>query len=143
MSWSTCYSGSNNIHTGFPPLMSDGRILNNFDPNCKANTILKNNVGLKSNYDYRQYLINNGLHIINENSKNAQYTCGYHNMINAKTNSIENNKYIYKTTGDNTMPYGYEGSDLKNLYLSRHQLQNKLNAPIMTQEELLIRRSSN
>ena len=25
MSWGTCYSGSNNIHFGFPPIMTDGR----------------------------------------------------------------------------------------------------------------------
>lgn len=25
MSWATCYSGSNNIHSDYPALMSDGR----------------------------------------------------------------------------------------------------------------------
>ena len=25
MSWATCYSGSNNIHFDYPPLMNDGR----------------------------------------------------------------------------------------------------------------------
>ena len=41
MSWSTCYSGSNNIHKNMPPLMSDSRQFTNFDPNCEANNKLK------------------------------------------------------------------------------------------------------
>ena len=35
MSWGTCYSGSNNIHMGFPALMSDGRLYANWDAACE------------------------------------------------------------------------------------------------------------
>ena len=59
MSWATCYSGSNNIHFNNPPLMSDGRHLTNWDPGCTANNTLRSRVGIKSNYDYRQYLMKN------------------------------------------------------------------------------------
>ena len=141
MSWATCYSGSNNIHTGFPPLMSDGRFVKNFDPNCKANEDLKNQLNLKSNYDYRQYLINNGFNIIEKNFNNAKYQCGYHNLKNYNMKLSVNNKYIYKNINDSHTPYGYESSDLKNAYLSKRHLQNKLNTPILTQEELLKLRS--
>ena len=40
------------------------------------------------------------------------------------------------------MPYGYESSDLKNLYLSRKKLDYNMRGPILTQEQLLIRKAS-
>ena len=76
---------------------------------------------------------------MNKNYMQAQNGCGYHVLY--KNNVDTNNKYIYKDTTDNSIPYGYEHSDLKNLYLSRHQLASKNIAPIMTQEELLIQKS--
>lgn len=53
MSWATCYSGSNNIHFNIPPLMNDGRHYTTFDPSCKANTELRDSLGIKNNYQYR------------------------------------------------------------------------------------------
>ena len=44
MSWGTCYSGSNNIHAGFPALMSDGRWASNWEPGCAINNQLKKQV---------------------------------------------------------------------------------------------------
>ena len=44
MSWGTCYSGSNNIHAGFPALMSDGRWAANWEPGCAINNQLKKNL---------------------------------------------------------------------------------------------------
>ena len=61
MSWGTCYSGSNNIHMGFPALMSDGRLYANWESSCESNNALKAKEGIKNNYDYRQYLIKNGM----------------------------------------------------------------------------------
>lgn len=140
MSWATCYSGSNNIHNDFPPLMSDGRLYSNFDPSCKANDYLKNQQNLTSNYDYRQYLINNGKNIIENNKKNAQFSCGAP-ILNYDNTKNTNNKYLYKNLNDQTQPFGYEHSDLKNLYLNRQQLLNNAMAPIMTQEQLLLYKS--
>lgn len=54
-----------------------------------------------------------------------------------------NHKYLFQGSADATMPYGYQNSDLKNLYISRQALQSKLVAPIMTQEQLLLHRANN
>ena len=51
-------------------------------------------------------------------------------------------KYLFKNCADQSTPYGYEGSDLKNLYFTRQALQSRLKAPIMTQEQLLLMRAS-
>ena len=51
-------------------------------------------------------------------------------------------KYLFESCADNSRPYGYETSDLKNMYLGRQDLESKLHAPILTQEQLLLSRAS-
>ena len=139
MSWGTCYSGSNNIHFKDPALMSDSRLFTQFGSTCKANNSLKKDLGLNSNYDYRQYLINNGLNIMGSNF-NSVKECSTKSCHNP--NTYYNNKYLFKSCDDQTQPYGYETSDLKKLYLSRNQLQSQLSGPILSQEQLLIKKST-
>ena len=50
-------------------------------------------------------------------------------------------KYLFKSITDTKKPFGYEESDLKNLNLSRKQLNSKMTAPFVSQEELLKQRS--
>jgi hypothetical protein len=140
MSWATCYSSSNNIHTDFPPLMSDGRLFSNFNPAYTANNELKTNLGIKNNYEYRQWLIKNGNNLI---KKNSEITCDECSpCVKPTRNTNMNHKYLFQGSADATMPYGYQNSDLKNLYISRQALQSKLVAPIMTQEQLLLHRAN-
>tara|TARA_Y100001935_G_C17257834_1_gene484664 strand:+ start:134 stop:484 length:351 start_codon:yes stop_codon:yes gene_type:complete len=112
-----------------PPLMSDSRQFTNFDPNCEANNKLKKSLNLQTNYDYRQYLIKNGMSVINKNNNCALKT----NINNVIGNGglINHNKYIFNNVFDNNRPFGYEGSDLKNIYLSRQQLQARMDAPFV------------
>lgn len=137
MSWGTCYKGSNNIHFDYPALMSDGRIYTNWDPACEKNKSLIRENNIKTNFQYRQFLINNSESIINSNNNQAQDHCGvcrYGYPLQVNTN---NGKYLYKSVNDNHQPYGYENSDLKNVYLSRQQLESRLSAPIMSQQQSL------
>ena len=140
MSWATCYSGSNNIHFNTPPLMSDGRHYSNYDPSCKANNELRGSLGIKNNYQYRQWLISNGNAVQRQNKKAACNECSQ--CVQEAAQAPPQQKYLFKNCADNSTPYGYEGSDLKNLYFTRQALQSQLNAPIMTQEQLLLRRAS-
>lgn len=138
MSWSTCYKGSNNIYSDFPAMMSDGRVHTEHDTACDINNQLQKSVGINNNYDYRQYLINNGLDIMAQNMESSQ------ECSNVKTFSdvVAHGKYLFKSLSDTNTPFGYEKSDLKNLYLSRKQLESKMTAPFVTQEELLKQRAS-
>ncbi len=140
MSWGTCYSGSNNIHFKDPALMSDSRLFTQFGSTCKANNSLKKDLGLTSNYDYRQYLIKNGHRLAKENQNNHISKLGYQSPYNFPNLNLDK-KHIYKNVNDKSQPHGYESSDLKNLYLSRYELQAKSSGPIVTQEELLQMRS--
>ena len=44
---------------------------------------------------------------------------------------------------DKSQPFGYENSNLKNLYLSSQQLQCRMVAPILTQEQYLSQKYPN
>ena len=140
MSWATCYTGSNNIHFNLPPLMTDGREYSNYDPSCKANTELRNSLGIKSNYDYRQWLIHNGNKIAIKNRFSACHGCS--ECVKVAAQAPKTQKYLFESCADNSRPYGYETSDLKNMYLNRQDLESKLHAPILTQEQLLLSRAS-
>ena len=56
MSWGTCYSGSNNIHFDFPPLMDDTRLFSNYYSSVLNDSVFQNNKNIKNNSDYRKYL---------------------------------------------------------------------------------------
>ena len=57
-------------------------------------------------------------------------------MCKADNELNQTNKYLFKSISDNHVPYGYQNSDLKQLYLSKTSLQNKYVAPIVTDELL-------
>ena len=140
MSWATVYSGSNNIHFEQPALMSDNRMFTYYNSACKANEKLKSSIGLNSNYEYRQYLIEHGNQLREQNQTKHINSIGYiPPMISSNAN--RNEKYLYNSAEDKTQPYGYENSNLKNMYLTRYQLQSRNSGPILTQEEILNLRS--
>ena len=68
MSWATCYSGSNNIHFNFPPIMADGRNFASWQPDAVINQRIQKQEHIKSNWQYRQYLQNNGAQIMAYNN---------------------------------------------------------------------------
>ena len=126
MSWGTCYagSGSNNIHFNFPPIMADGRNYADWQPGAVVNERIKEQAGVTTNSQYRQYLTHNATQIMQANQAEA---CNQRNM-----------PYVFTSTLDNSQPFGYENSDLKNYYLSRQQLQARMIAPVITQSDLLM-----
>ena len=104
------------------------------------NSMIKQSAGITDNYQYRQYLIKNAENIIKSNSENSTDQCCFSKNVLHKKKPT-NNKYIYESCSDSNQPYGYESSDLKNVYLTRRELQSQLVSPILTQEELLKLRS--
>jgi hypothetical protein len=45
--------------------------------------------------------------------------------------------FIYPSFLDASEPKGYQSSDLKNLYLTREQLNSRMTSPVVTQAELI------
>lgn len=144
MSWGTCYagSGSNNIHFNFPPIMADGRNYADWQPGAVVNERIKEQAGVTTNSQYRQYLTHNATQIMQANQAEACNQCGNcgYNTGNPG-NPLQpqrNMPYVFTSTLDNSQPFGYENSDLKNYYLSRQQLQARMIAPVITQSDLLM-----
>ena len=132
MSWGTCYSGSNNIHFNFPPIMNDGRNYSSYQPGTVLDEKIKKQENIITNSDYRAYLQKNTDNIIKTNQLNACNECSSCPYVNKNMHEnidTKNQQYIFNSILSNDQPYGYENSDLKNIYLSRQQLEAKMHAP--------------
>ena len=130
MSWATCYSGSNNVHFNFPPIMADGRNYASWQPEAVINERIQKQEGIHNNWSYRQYLQKNGQQIMKYNNLEACYDLGLSPHVPSDKSPSSNVPYLYKSTFDGSQPgYGYPTSDLKNPYLSREQLNSRLVAP--------------
>jgi len=107
---------TNNIYDGFPPLMNDGRsITAAFQPQSVVNDQIIVDSGIQTNWQYRKYLVDNGKKIMERNFKDACNDVGY----------------VERYVGEN-VPAATTGrrvvnndSDLKQMYLSREQLNNR------------------
>ena len=130
MSWGTCYSGSNNIHFNFPPIMADGRNFAQWQPDAVVNNRIQQKEGIQNNWSYRQYLQHNGLQIMNYNTTEACYELGLDPHVQTGKTPSDTVPYTFRSTFDTGKPgFGYCNSDLKNPYLSREQLNSRLVAP--------------
>jgi hypothetical protein len=137
MSWATCYSGSNNIHFNFPPIMADGRNYASWQPDAVINQRIQNQENIHSNWAYRQYMQHNGLEIMKYNGEEACYDLGLNPHVYTGKTPSNNVPYLYRNTYDNNQPgYGYSNSDLKNPYLSREQLNARLISPTISLNEI-------
>ena len=141
MSWATCYSGSNNIHFNFPPIMMDGRNYATWQPGAAVNEKIRENNNITSNWDYRTYLQKNAVKIMEANSISSCNNCGASpTMYTGPQNPVvqSNAPYVFSSALDSSQPFGYETSDLKNVYLSRYELQSRMMAPALTQYQYLV-----
>lgn len=130
MSWATCYNSSNNIDFNFPPLMSDGRNYASWQPDAVINNRIKNKEGIKSNWEYREYLQKNGLQIMNFNTQESCYEIGLNSHYQTDKTPSDNVPYTFKGVFDTQKPgFGYCNSDLKSPYISREQLNSRLISP--------------
>tara|TARA_B100001093_G_C26522043_1_gene882173 strand:- start:122 stop:538 length:417 start_codon:yes stop_codon:yes gene_type:complete len=134
MSWATCYSNLNNVYYNFPPIMHDGRNYASWQPGSEINNNLREKHGIISNAQYRKYLIANADKIIRSNQIESFNETGLNMTI--YDNNKNNIPFLFNSSIDKSKPKGYETSDLKNIYLSRHQLQSRMITPVLTQEQL-------
>lgn len=126
MSYGSCSKGTNNVNTNFPPLMEDARLFSDYYSSVLNDEMLKRNNNVKTNSDYRHYLQINAQSIISNNQLNSCNECSvcpYYSKTNLEINKAT--PYIFDHTLSNIRPYGYETSDLKELYLSRQQLDSQ------------------
>jgi len=130
MSWATCYSGSNNIHFNYPPIMADGRNFASWQPEAVVNKKIQQQENITSNWAYRQFLTNNAMQIMKYNNQEACIDLGLNTHIHTENTPSSNVPYKFSSVMDTSPPgFGYPTSDLKNPYLSRQQLQARMISP--------------
>jgi len=128
---------TNNIYDNFPPLMCDGReITDAYQPEAVVNNLILEKTGIKSNWEYRQYLTKNAHEIMNFNYVSSTNDVGYFKRYQ-DTPGPYNTPYLYTSYLDNTKPPGYENSNMKELYLTREQLEARMVAPVIQNIEQL------
>jgi hypothetical protein len=138
MSWGTCYSGSNNIHFDFPPIMNDGRNYASWQPGSKISDDIRKDAGITTNWQYRKYMVENADSIIRRNQIEAcDQCCACPAQYGTKQEGTQKTPYLYQSCKDKSQPYGYETSDLKNIYLSKYDLQCRMYTPVLTQDQLI------
>jgi hypothetical protein len=134
----TCYSGSNNINFNYPPIMSDGRNYATWQPDAVINEKIQKKEGIKNNWEYRKFLQNNGLKLINYNNEETCYAVGLNPHYNTNTTPSSNVPYTFKGTFDTSKPgFGYCNSDLKNPYLTSEQLNARLISPSISKSNII------
>ena len=83
-------------------------------------------------------MVNNADAIIKTNQLEAcDQCCACPARLNTLPKDEKNSPFLYKSCIESTAPYGYETSDLKNMYLSKTQLECRRFTPVITQAQLL------
>lgn len=126
MSSNTCYGVPNNVYTNFPGIIEDGSLFTSYQPAGQENYLIKKAANINSNYDYRRYLQRNASSIMEHNKKLAHNFNCYFTYENNKDLNLAGNPYVFNNNLDKSRPIGYSDSDLKDMYLSRQQLNYKL-----------------
>lgn len=129
---------THNLYRDHPPMMDDGRVITaSWQPEAVTNNNLVKLVGVTSNWQYRQYLTQNGNAIMKQDLAETMNDIGYVSRYAKAPEAPYTPPYTYKSYLDNTVGRGYENSDLKQLYLSKEELNARKVAPAITQEQLI------
>lgn len=132
---------ANSKYDGFPPLMSDGRTITaSYQPEAVLNEHLLKEIGVETNWQYRNYLTKNAKEIMKYNCIQMSTDSGYIKRYADLGSSNYSTPFIYPTFYNKEKPSGYEDSDLKDIYLTREELQARMIAPELTQAELYKKR---
>lgn len=126
---------TNNNYNNFPPFMQDGRaILASWG---SASHLDKRNDGIQSNWQYRQYMTENSNQIRDKMFTDSLSDIGYVKQ-NMSTSDIHY-PHTYASVHEPVSHYQAMPSDLRETYLTREQLQDRLVVPSVTQAELVSR----
>jgi hypothetical protein len=131
--------GTNNLYQNMPSRMTDSRsLIAAHQPEAILNeNILKQN-NIQSNWEYRKYLTENSQKIAQENFKEACNDAGYFQRFTPDERGYQNE--IHQTPSQTQYKENstilQEQSDLKQLYLSRDDLQKQKTPVVLTQDQL-------
>lgn len=121
----------NNKYENFPPIMTDGRsVLASWQPGAVVNEKLVQDNGIKSNWQYRRYLMNNSKTICENLLQDSLNDVGY-SVRHEKPdlNRVFETPKVYGSIQEPLSHRQAQPSDLQSIYLSREQLQARMEVP--------------
>ena len=118
-----CNSASNNKYLDCPAIMSDGRTFTDYRPSSTVDDMIRLSNNVMSNFEYRQFLTNNGDSIMQINNKYLENKlgCGDCNTPNvpfAKT-------CVYNTSYPKCGPNNMNGVGINNTVASNNPTQQE------------------
>ena len=129
---------THNLYKDFPPIMEDGRVLvASWQPEAVTNNNLVKLAGVTTNWKYREYLTHNAVGIMKQNQAETMNDIGYVARYAKAPETPYRPPYSYKSYLDNTTVFGYQNSNLKDLYFTKEQLDARKVSPAITQEQLI------
>ena len=130
---------TNNQYSNFPPLMQDGRsVIASCHPETFVNEALLKSEGIQSNWQYRQFMTANSHTICAKMFNDALNDVGV--MSSQDYNGADKlftTPKLYSSMNEPISHIQAKPSDLKETYLTREQLHNKLIVPSLTQEQMV------
>lgn len=133
---------TNNNYREFPPLMMDGRsIVSSYNPNAVITEKIVRDENIKSNWEYRNFMTRNATDIRRFNYLDSLNDMGYtQTPATVLYGTPVSTPYQYKSVFDNYQAAGdiFPESDLKNLYMTREELNARKVAPVITREQAAI-----
>ena len=129
---------TNNQYENFPPKMNDGRsVFASWQtPDVMVNESFLDKNEIKSNWQYRKYLMDNSVQIQQKLFTDAMSDVGYYSLRNESTNEYLP-PTLYRTFTEPMSHRNSEPSDLKDTYLSREQLHAQKTIESFTQAEIV------
>jgi len=101
-----------------------------WQPQAIVNNQIRSNEGIKSNWQYRQYMTNNASYIMKYNTQEAIYESGNNPYTLVNNEPVQKTPYLYNNIQQNTQPaLSYGESDLKRSYLEKERIQARLISP--------------
>jgi hypothetical protein len=128
MNWGSCFSASNNLYSNQPALMEDGRNYTAWRPASEISQSFQTKLKLPTNWEYRQYMMNNALDIMKSNQ--LEQCLENPQSLMMASNQMQQSQ---PTLLDKTQ----FTSDLKQLYVDKFVLQSRMRTPVFTQDQLI------
>ena len=133
---STLGYSTNNLYPGFPPHMADGRsLIASYQPEAVLNTTLIQQNHIQSNWQYRRFLTQNANDIMQQNFREACNDMGYQERL-TPTERGDWGPITGSGPSNNNNKAPPSVSDLKQLYLSRDDLDLRQKVMLQSQEAL-------
>ena len=126
----------NNYYTIEPNKEFQTTSYSSWQPDSINNQKILLDTGIKSNWQYRQYMLKNANQIMKYNTMEYIYTSGnnpYTNKDNQSLNSsqqLNSSPQLYTSLHDTSSPiYGINNSDLKQDYITNEKMKSRMIAP--------------